>query len=314
VTSLGNAPHCTSRRAPGLVAALFLAGGIAVCANASAQVQRSGGGGGAANAQLMMQYQQADAERTQLKSENTKLKKDLDDLKKQLDAASKQAVASKAGVGRDAAQLAAAQAANDRSAKDLADSKGKMQELVGKFRETITQMRGIEAERSQLQQQLAQSKTAFDQCAERNYSLYQVDNEVLDRYAHEGAFSHMASAEPFTRIKRTQIDNLVLEYKERAEELRLKKAEAASGSTAPASVATSAPAGGQPRASSSGTAASPSPTSSPPAATSGAPAAPNSGTAPTSANTPTGATSSGTPAPTASTPAGASQPASPQHN
>jgi cell division septum initiation protein DivIVA len=201
---------------------------------APAQVQRSGGGAGAANAQLMMQYQQADSERTQLKSDNAKLKKDLDDLKKQLDAATKQAAASKAGVSRDSAQLAAAQAANDRSAKDLADSKAKMQELVGKFRETITQMRGIESERSQLQQQLAQSKTAFDQCAERNYSLYQVDNEVLDRYAHEGAFSHMASAEPFTRIKRTEIDNLVLEYKERAEELRMKKVGppgAASGGT-----------------------------------------------------------------------------------
>ena len=237
-------------------------GSALISAVAPAQVQRSGGGGGAANAQLMMQYQQADAERTQLKSENTKLKKDLDDLKKQFDAASKQVVASKAGVSRDAAQLAAAHAANDRSAKDLADSKGKMQELVGKFRETITQMRGIEAERSQLQQQLAQSKTAFDQCAERNYSLYQVDNEVLDRYAREGAFSHMASAEPFTRIKRTQIDNLVLEYKERAEELRMKKAQAASGGTRAASNSAPAPASPPPGAASSGA----------PAATTSAPA------------------------------------------
>jgi chaperonin cofactor prefoldin len=203
-----------------------------ISAVAPAQVQRSGGGG-AANAQLMMQYQQADAERTQLKSDNAKLKKDLDDLKKQLDAAGKQAAVSKAGVSRDSAQLAAAQAANDRSARDLADGKAKMQELVGKFRETITQMRGIESERSQLQQQLAESKTAFDRCAERNYSLYQVDNEVLDRYAHEGVFSHVASAEPFTRIKRTEIDNLVLEYKERAEELRVKKAEAPPGAAPP---------------------------------------------------------------------------------
>lgn len=110
-----------------------------------------------------------------------------------------------------------------------------MQELIGKFRETITQMRGIEAERAQLQQQLTQGKTAFDQCAERNYSLYQVDNEVLDRYAHEGAFSHMERAEPFTRIKRTQIDNLVLEYKERAEELRMQKAAPAASEQKPVS-------------------------------------------------------------------------------
>ena len=223
----------TSRRLVALAAvcsALF-------STNASAQVQRSGGNNGAANAQLMMQYQQASTERAQLQADNTKLKKELDDVKKQLDAATKLAAASKASVGRDAGQLAAAQAANERSSKEVADTKAKMQELIGKFRETITQMRGVESVRAHLEQELTQSKAAFDQCAERNYSLYQVDNEVLDRYAHQGAFSYMERAEPFTRIKRTQIDNLVLEYKERAEELRVKKAEGAPGSAAPAAAA-----------------------------------------------------------------------------
>jgi chromosome segregation ATPase len=193
---------------------------------ADAQVQRSGGGGGAASAQLMMQYQQASAERTQLQSDNAKLKKDIEDLKKQLDAANKQVAAGKAvaaGASRNNAQLAAAQAANDRTAKDLADSKAKMQELVNKFRETLTQMRGIESERTQAQQELEKTKASYDVCVQRNYDLYQVNTEVLDRYSHEGAFGHLARAEPFTRIKRTQIDNYVLEYKERAQELRVQK-------------------------------------------------------------------------------------------
>lgn len=206
--------------------AIAVMGGVVIASTASGQVQRSGGSG-AANAQLMMEYQQASTERAQLQADNAKLKKDLDDLKKQLDAATKQAAASKAGVSHGAAELAAAQTTNERAAKDLADSKSKMQELIGKFRETITQMRGVEAARDSLQQQLEQSKVAFDQCAERNYSLYQVDNEVLDRYSHQGAFSYLERAELFTRIKRTQIDNFVLEYKQRAEELRVKKAEAA---------------------------------------------------------------------------------------
>jgi chromosome segregation ATPase len=209
----------------------------------------------------MMQYQQASAERTQLQADNAKLKKDLEDLKKQLEASNKQAAASKAGVSRDAAQLAAAQAANDRTTKDLTDSKAKMQELINKFRETITQMRGIESERAQLQQQLAASKASFDQCVERNYQLYQVDSEVLDRYSHEGAFSRMAAAEPFTRIKRTQIDNYVLEYKERAEELRLQKAAPPAGAAPPTSTAPAAA-----KEAASGGGAAPQPSS--PAATS----------------------------------------------
>jgi hypothetical protein len=108
-----------------------------------------------------------------------------------------------------------------------------MQELIGHFRETVTTLRGVESERTQLQQQLAQSQAAFDKCAERNYALYQVDNEVLDRYQHQGPFSYLARAEPFTRLKRTQIDNLALEYKQRAEELRMKPPAANGVGTAP---------------------------------------------------------------------------------
>ena len=264
--------------------------GLAAVPAAHAQVQRSGGGG-AANAQLMMQYQQAESEKTQLQADNTKLKKDLDDLKKQLDAVNKQATVSKAGVSRGAAELAAAQASNERNSKELADTKAKMQEVIVKFRETITQMRGIETDRTRLQQELDKSKAAFDTCAERNYSLYEVDNEVLDRYAHQGMFSYMERGEPFTRIKRTQIDNLVLEYKERAQQLRVDKANAAAG-------AAKRPAASGPVAPNSTTTspASATPAASAPPAGIGNPAVPNK-------TSPVGAAPPPNPAPAASTPA-----------
>jgi chromosome segregation ATPase len=188
---------------------------------AHAQVQRSGGG---ANAQLAQQYQQIVAERAQLQADNDKLKKQLDDVTKQLKAAQQQLIASKNGASGAASQLAAAQAASQSAAQSLEQSKARMQELVGRFRDTAVALRGVESERSQLQQQLAKSKSDFDLCAERNFQLYQVDNEVLDRYEHEGTFGHIARAEPFTRIKRTQVENLVDEYKVRAEELRVQKA------------------------------------------------------------------------------------------
>ena len=273
--------------------------GLAAMTAAQAQVQRSGGGGGAANAQLMMQYQQATAEKAQLQADNTKLKKDLDDLKKQLDAATKQATASKAGVSRGAAELAAAQAASDRTSKDLADSKARMQELITKFRETITQMHGVETERTQLQQQLDQSKAAFDVCAERNYSLFEVDNEVLDRYSHQGMFSYMARGEPFTRIKRTQIDNLVLEYKERAQQLRVEKAQAAANAAKRLAAPTKAP-NATPPAPGAGSNSPPGPAAAPPAGI-GNPTVPNR-TAPAGSGNPAAQNPSGTPGSAAAAP------------
>ncbi len=193
---------------------------------ALAQVERAGGG---ENTELLQQYQQATAERDQLKQDNAKLKKDLDDAKKQLAALQRQLSASKAGESRSAAELAAAQTSSASDSKTIGEYKSKMDELVARFRQTIDQLRDAETDRTQLRQQLAQGKTAFDKCAQANAALYQVTDQVLDRYEHQGVFGYLARSEPFTRIKRTQINNLALEYRQRAEALRVKQSGAAGG-------------------------------------------------------------------------------------
>jgi chromosome segregation ATPase len=201
--------------------------------HALGQVQRSGGGG--ANAQLAQQYQQALAERTQLQADNAKLKKDLDDTKKQLQAATQQLKSAKAGaIAAESAKaaLAAAQAANQSKEQSLEQLRAKSQDLVEHFRDTVATLKGVETDRAQLQQQLLQAKTALDQCADRNYQLYQINADVLNRYEHESVFGRVARAEPFTRIKRTEIENLVLEDRQRVDELRVKKQQ---GAGAPAS-------------------------------------------------------------------------------
>jgi len=183
-------------------------------------VERSGG----ANAQLAMQYQQLQAEKMQLQSDNAKLKADLDSVKKQLDAQSQQLKTLKAGAGGTQAALAAAQATGQRTEQNLTQTSAKLQELIQRYRDLTTTLRQVEAERTDLQQQLSRGTSALDQCAQRNEQLYQVNAEILNRYEHEGAFSRLAAAEPFTRIKRTQIENIVLEDRQRAEALRIQKA------------------------------------------------------------------------------------------
>jgi septal ring factor EnvC (AmiA/AmiB activator) len=199
-----------------------LLAGVLLSGSAWAQVERSGGG---ANAQLAMQYQQVVSERTQLQEENEKLKKDLGDLKKQLDDAKHALTASKAAEGvRNQAQLAAAQAARDSSAKDLESAKGKMQELVDRYRDTTTTLRTVEMDRAQITQQLSASKAAFDKCAQDNVAISQITAEVLNRYEHQHLFSNLGRAEPFTKIKQTEIENLVLEYRQAVDQLHVKPA------------------------------------------------------------------------------------------
>jgi septal ring factor EnvC (AmiA/AmiB activator) len=207
-----------------LVSFSVLLVGTLLSGSAAAQVERSGGG---ANAQLAMQYQQVVTERTQLQEENEKLKKDMGDLKKKLDDAKHELTASKAADAvRIQTQLAAAQAARDSSAKDLEVARSKMQELVDRYRETTTTLRTVETDRAQVTQQLAASKAEFDKCAQDNVSISQITAEVLNRYEHQHLFSDLGRAEPFTKIKQTQIENLVLEYREAVDRLHVKTSSA----------------------------------------------------------------------------------------
>jgi len=193
---------------------------LATCTDSAwAQAARSGGG---ANAQLAQQYQQALADRSAAQAESTKLKSDLEDAKKKLADLSKRLASAKAGAGSQAA-LIAAQSANRSSEQALEQNKVKLQELIGRFRESTASIAGLETETNQLKRKLAASIEQYDQCTQRNVQLYDLSTQVLDRLAHQGVFGAMARAEPFARIKRTQLDNLVVEDRQHAQELKIQK-------------------------------------------------------------------------------------------
>lgn len=196
------------------LAALLAAGG------AGAQTQRSGGG---ESQKIMQQYQQLAAEKTALQAQLAQMKKDLDTAQATLASTKKERDALKAGAGGAAAQLAQAAAAKDSAEKSVEQYKQHLAELVTRFRETATNLKDVEADRNQLRKTLEERNTAFDQCALNNLQLFEITNDTLDRYDHVGLFTKVGASEPFTRITRTRIGNLVDEYRERAEQLRVKK-------------------------------------------------------------------------------------------
>jgi chromosome segregation ATPase len=206
-----------------------------VCAeSASAQTQRSGGG----EAQkFMQQYQQLAAERTSLQADNARLKKDLDAAKADLAAAKKERDAARAGVG---SQIAQAKSSQDTAEKGLEQTKQRFAELVGRFREMAQNLKDVEADRGKARSDLAERNRAFDVCAENNQQLFEINQDVLNRYEHTGLFTRVSASEPFTRITRTRLENLVDETRERAEQLRIKKREADAASAAAADPAAAA--------------------------------------------------------------------------
>jgi len=223
-----------------LLAALLAAGG-----SARAQTQRSGG----ESQRIMQQYQQVSAEKTALQAQLAQMKKDLDGANAELASVKKERDALKAhAAGSSAAaaqQVAQATASKEAAEKSLETNKQRTAELVERFKETIATLKGVESDRDQVRRNYEDLSARYDKCADSNDQLYQISNAVLDRYSHVGFFTKAAAAEPFTRITRTRIDNLAVEYHLRAEELRLKKpAPAAPAPGAPSTpTAPSAPSG-----------------------------------------------------------------------
>lgn len=211
----------TLRRLTRLGLGLAVAGAMSSAAHG--QVERSGGG---ELQKIMQQYQQVAAEKTALQAQLVQAKKDADDSKAELAVVKKERDAFKARAA--AAVESAGVLAQSRTSKEAADKslelyKQRMTELVSRFRETATNLKEVESDRGRVQMLLDERNTAFDHCAENNLQLYEITGQVLDRYEHVGLFTKASAEEPFTRITRTRIDNLVDEYRERALALRSKQ-------------------------------------------------------------------------------------------
>ena len=190
-----------------------------VAMTATAQEARRAGSD--ATARLQQQMQQLAGERTALQAENAKLKEQVSKLEKDAKALSteKDSLSRRAGVAENKVSRAEAgqQSVNSR----LGSTEARLNEVVGKYKELAEQLRKVEAERSALAQQAASDAQGLKGCAQKNVQLAGVANEALDRYEKKGCFGALAQAEPFTRLKRVEVENAVEDYRQQVESLKV---------------------------------------------------------------------------------------------
>jgi chromosome segregation ATPase len=202
---------------------VLLATGVSGLAHA--QQARSGGG---ASAQMVEQLQQLATERTELQAQNAKLQKDLDDMRKERDALKsgqqslqRRAEQSEAAVRQTQQGVAAQRQAND---QEIARWRSKLDEVVAEARKIAQQLRDVETERTALSQTLLTRNQDLKVCTDRNQALFDLNTEVLTHFDHQSAWSRMAQAEPFTKIQRSRLENLIDDYKARADDQRVNPA------------------------------------------------------------------------------------------
>ena len=198
-----------SRRPVWIVACVAASG---VLATAAAQSPRGGAG---ASAQLLEQMQQLASERTALQADNEKLKGQLADLKKDRDAlkAGQQVIERRAQGA--AAALAQSTSQREVSERELTQYRAKMEELIAKFRETIEKLREAETAGATARQSLATREHELKGCVDHNLALYHLNDEVLTHFDRQVFWSR---TEPFTQIRRVRNENLIDEYRSRAQD------------------------------------------------------------------------------------------------
>lgn len=164
------------------------------------------------NDQSQALIQQLGVERTRLIAENSKLKKQLKEAESKLEDIENENAKTNKKLNSVQGQLNSKSDLSDKLTERLSQAKARLEELIVKFRETVTNLRTVETESANRAQQITKFERELNSCAMSNLALSKIGFEVLDNYENKGFWDRAGQKEPFTQIKRVQIENLVDEY------------------------------------------------------------------------------------------------------
>ena len=167
---------------------------------------------GGANDQTQALIQQLGMERTRLNAENAKLKKEIKELKEEAEALAEENAQTDKELNNVQGQLNAKSDLSDQLLERLNLMKSRMDELIAKFRETVNNLTAVEEESAIRGQEISRLERELKSCATNNVALSKIGYEVLSKYENKGFFDRAGQVEPFTRIKKVQIENMVDEY------------------------------------------------------------------------------------------------------
>jgi chromosome segregation ATPase len=115
--------------------------------------------------------------------------------------------------------------------KDIEAANSEKVELRARLDEAVKQNHAVSAKRDRLEQDLknnagvlAKENKQRKLCESNNGELYRIGRELVEWYSNKGAFYAVLEAEPFTRIKSVEMENLLENYREKLEGQRLERA------------------------------------------------------------------------------------------
>jgi len=169
--------------------------------------------GGAASAQVQALLQQISAERDALKADAARMKTDLEKAQQAHDAAQAKAASAEQEATRLREALAAFQAQNEALRARLGEAQTAIGGLRSEQAATRTALAQAHTRGEALDGDLAQCRARAETLVGHNLRLFQIGNELLDRFEGKGVWAALKAAEPFTGRSRVELENIVQDYR-----------------------------------------------------------------------------------------------------
>lgn len=173
---------------------------------------------------LQSTNQKLSSEKAQLEQEKTRLELERSALSESVKSTSSklQTVEVKAAAARREAN-----ALGER----LAEAERVLAETSTKLKATEETLAGREADVKRMEGQLGEMRRivgrqvqTIDSCEKKNARFFELNGELLGKYRDKGVGDALLEAEPFTGVKRVELDNLIQEYRDKLEAQKMEPA------------------------------------------------------------------------------------------
>jgi chromosome segregation ATPase len=167
-----------------------------------------------AKAVLEQEKAKAEADAKAAKAQTAKVsgavareRKRADDLQADLDAAAKE----RAALQKDKETLTAR----------ATDTEGKLKTALAELAHARDALAATEKELAAVRQVAAQQSRSIRICEDKNIKLYGVATDVMAKYRDQGFWDAVKRKEPFTGLRQVEVENLLEEFRDRADEARV---------------------------------------------------------------------------------------------
>jgi len=161
--------------------------------------------------QLAQEKAALDTELAKLRAENAKLRKDAGANEARL-------ADTEAGLESATRETAGVRASLARTEQRLARTDAKLRDVVARYKAQALKLRDTEAERGELQSRLEATAHELEDAERKNLALYKLNRQILAEFDRVGPWEGLLRKEPFTGLKRVEIENLTQEYEHKLQD------------------------------------------------------------------------------------------------